>query len=132
MIRPPACLMRLAACDGGSSSIEFAIVLPALMALFIGMMEIAWIGWAKSTLDFAVQETARCAAVRADLCGTTAQAQAFAAAQAVGIGLDPADVAVTDQPCGVQVTAQARAGFVAYVLPANMAKLSASTCRASS
>ena len=132
MIRAFVRLSSLPGCENGASTLEFAIVLPALLAVFIGMMEVAWIGWAKNTLDFTVQETARCVAIRADLCGTTAQAQAFAVAQASGIAITPADVAISSQPCGVQVSAQADAGFVAYVLPTHMAKLTATTCRAGS
>ena len=122
-------LGRLRADAGGSTVVEYALILPVMLALVIGMMEIAWLGWAKATLDYATAEAARCGIVRTDICGTTALIQSYGASQAAGLNLSAASFTVTNASCGLMVSAQAGAGFIAYILPATLPKLTSQACR---
>jgi Flp pilus assembly protein TadG len=122
-------LRHLGRDDAGSTMLEYTLVLPAMLALVIGMMEIAWLGWAKATLDYATAEAARCATVRTDLCSTVAQIQSFGASQAAGLNVSAANFTVTNAGCGVMVSAQAGAGFIAYVLPKGLPNLTSRACR---
>ena len=119
---------RLLQDSRGSTIVEFTFVLPVLLTVVIGIMEIAWLGWAKATLDFATAEAARCGVVRPDICGTTAQIQSYGASEAAGLSVTPYSFTVTQASCGLMVTAQAGTGFISYVLPKNIS-LTSQVCR---
>lgn len=50
---------RFAAAKQGVAAVEFSLILVPFMLLIVGVAEIAMIGFAQSSLDFAVNETAR-------------------------------------------------------------------------
>lgn len=107
MMRAPALLRRIADCRRGAAAVEAAFILPLLLVMIFGIFEFGRLAWTKSALDFAVQEAARCAAVRpGGQCSTAAQVQAFAAAKVAAVGVPASAFAVQfDQPCGVRVQA---------------------------
>jgi hypothetical protein len=64
-----------------------------------------WILWSAGTLDFAVEEAARCASVDATNCGATANIQGVAVGKAMGLSMSASDFTVTSPACGKQVAA---------------------------
>jgi Flp pilus assembly protein TadG len=54
-----ACVRRFGRAKRGSAAVEFALVAMPFFLLTFGLAEIAMIGFAQSSLDFAVSETAR-------------------------------------------------------------------------
>jgi len=99
-------LHRLLRCRRGSAAVEAAFVLPLLLLLLLGIIEFGRMAWTRSSLDFAVQEAARCAVVRTDRCPTPAATQQFAAARAAAVRVPATAFTVTfGQACGVRVSA---------------------------
>lgn len=121
---------RLARCRSGSAAVESAFILPILMLVLLGVLEFGRVAWAQSSLTFAVQETARCASVRPDLCGTPAQAAGFAAKRAIGLGLPASAFTLTQQACGKHVRGEVQHRLILYPLFSAAPKLSAQHCRA--
>jgi Flp pilus assembly protein TadG len=74
----------------GASAVEAAIALPILLVLIFGVIEVGFMLWTQVSLNFAVEQAARCGALnygvpKATICKTAATIQSFAVAQAVGI-----------------------------------------------
>jgi Flp pilus assembly protein TadG len=84
----------------GASAVEAAIALPILLVLIFGVIEVGFMLWTQVSLNFAVEQAARCGALNfgingATICKTAATIQSFAVAQAVGIpGLTTANFTV--------------------------------------
>jgi Flp pilus assembly protein TadG len=89
----------------GGAAIEMALVFPFLTLMILGAIETGWMLWTASTLDFAVEEAARCASVDVNNCGTQANIQAVAAAKAMGLGMNAGAFTVSSPACGKQVSA---------------------------
>ncbi|PNG27140.1 TadE/TadG family type IV pilus assembly protein [Methylocella silvestris] len=93
------------AASQGTAAIEFGLILPVLLLFLIGIMDMGRMLWANTTLNWAAQSAARCAAVNSTLCGSASQIQSYAVAQAWGVTVLPAAFSVTYPSCGVQVAA---------------------------
>lgn len=52
-----------AAAERGTAAIEFAIVLPVLFLFAFGLIDLGRAVWTQTTLDYAAQAAARCAAI---------------------------------------------------------------------
>ena len=61
---------RVIGCEKGATAVEFAFVLPVLMALFMGIFEFGRAMWTWQTLQFAVEESARSALADSTLTNT--------------------------------------------------------------
>jgi Flp pilus assembly protein TadG len=85
-------------------AIEYAIVLPLLLTFALGLMDTGRILWTYITLSRAVDAASRCASVNAVTCGTISTVEAYAAAQAWGMGLPSSDFVAATATCGTQVT----------------------------
>ena len=91
--------------DAGSIILEYGMLVPILMLLILGTMDIGRLIWTYTTLHRAVEASARCAAVNPAACGTPLQIAARAADEAWGLGVTPASFVALTQSCGAQVTA---------------------------
>jgi Flp pilus assembly protein TadG len=89
----------------GGAALEMALLFPFLSLMILGGIDAGWMLWSASTLDFAVEEAARCAAVDATNCATAANVQDTAVGKAMGLGMSAADFTVTTPACGKQVAA---------------------------
>jgi Flp pilus assembly protein TadG len=91
------------ACHRGAAAIEFAIVLPILLLLVLGLIEVGRAIWTQTTLDYAVQAAARCYAighaVAGATCETAAQTQQYAVDHAPGLSLSTDIFNVTIEAC---------------------------------
>jgi Flp pilus assembly protein TadG len=89
----------------GITSVEFAMVaLPLTMFLF-GVVEVGLAVRARSALQYATAQTARCSVVDSAQCGTVENAKAYAMTQTMGVAVPDTAFSVTTEACGRQVTA---------------------------
>ena len=106
MRRRPRTLRDLHASREGAASVEAAFVLPLLLLVILGAMEFGRLAWTQAALNFAVQEAARCASVRPDICGDPADTAAFAAEKSGALKVPASAFTVMSAPCGTRVLAQ--------------------------
>jgi Flp pilus assembly protein TadG len=121
----------MAGCTRGATAVEFALVLPLLVAFLFGTMEYARIARLQATLEFAAQETARCLSVRPDVCGDDAAAARYLRARAAGLGEQARITIRRGQACGSAVEVETTHAFVLYALFTSRPRLRAQACRAS-
>jgi len=116
------------ACDG-ATAVETAIVLPVFLLFLFSIIEGGLLFWTQSTLQFAVEAAARCAAVNTTLCGTASAIQTYAASQAYGTTIPSSTFTFTQPSCGYQVSASYVFSFiVSEVYPAGTITLTATSC----
>lgn len=127
---PASFARKLAHCRNGSAAVEAAFVLPVLLLLLLGVLELGRLAWVQSSLTFAVQETARCASVRPDICGTPGAAADYAAGKVRVARIDRTAFSLTDEACGKQVRAQVEHQLILYPIFPQTPTLTAEFCRA--
>lgn len=74
------CLRRINRDERGAIIVEFAILAPIFLIMVIGIIDFGRLFWIKSTMQFAVEETARYAMVNSD--ATTDDLEAYAEGEA--------------------------------------------------
>lgn len=89
----------------GTTAIEYALILPAFLLFLLGVLDTGRLLWNYTTLYRATQAAARCGAVNVTDCGTTAQIQNEAVAEAWGMTVTTSMFTVTNPTCGVHVSA---------------------------
>ena len=115
------------ACEG-TTAIETAIVLPAFLLLLFAVVEAGLLFWTQTTLQFAVEAAARCAAVNATECGSTSGIQSYAVAQAAGITVSSSSFNVSLPSCGHQVSISYTFSFTDTALFPGTITLNAQSC----
>jgi len=80
---------RLLGDEDGASALEFALVLPALIVLTLGTLNVSLLIYTVATLNFATQDAARCMTVKTTVCDTQVHLQAYARANYGGITATP-------------------------------------------
>lgn len=97
----------------GSTAIQYAIALPILLMLVMGIMDTARVLWTYTTLQRAAAAAARCGAINATVkakggtpvaCSTDTDIQNKAVAEAWGMTVSPSVFTVTTAACGKQVS----------------------------
>jgi hypothetical protein len=96
----------------------------------LGTLEVGRVSWSQSTLNFAVQEAARCAALRKDVCGTSTETAQFAAAKAKAANIPAAAFVLSSEPCGKHVRASFEHRLILYPIFRKNPTLTANFCRA--
>ena len=96
----------------GGTAIEFALTAPVFFALVIGAVEVGLLCWAQLALQQGSEAAARCASVNKTICGTTAQIQAYASAQSIGLAPAASTFIVSTQACGKMVQASYSPAFL--------------------
>jgi Flp pilus assembly protein TadG len=96
---------------GGAAAVEFALVMPAFIALIVGAIFTAQTMYAASSLRYATEAAARCASVNTTTCSSDSATQTYAASKYLG-PVSPAPTFVSSSvACGHKVT-----GSLTYVL----------------
>jgi Flp pilus assembly protein TadG len=118
-----SCLQRVRCDDGGAIAVEFVLLAPVFLAILFGSIALSMLAFTFVGLHNAVEEAARCAAVktacvRTNSADTAAATTAYAQAKFVGLGVTPV-FAYTPASCGSKVT-----GTVTYVLDTGLYKFS--------
>jgi Flp pilus assembly protein TadG len=93
------------ASESGTVALEYGFLLPVLIALFLGSMDVSRLIWTYTTLHRAVEAAARCGAVNQTICGNTTQVQSRAVSETWGITVSPSVFTVTMTDTTVAVTA---------------------------
>jgi Flp pilus assembly protein TadG len=78
MLRVPA--INVLRRRDGTALIEFALAVPVVLTLILGIIEFGRVLWAQNALHYAVEEAARCMTFNATSCGSTSATQNYAAA----------------------------------------------------
>ncbi len=89
--------------QGGAEAAEFALVLPLLAGLTIGVMEMLLVLFANTALHFAVDDAARCMSVNTLICTDAASTQVYAASHYTGPPISPVFTAAAAR-CGDPTT----------------------------
>jgi Flp pilus assembly protein TadG len=105
---------------------EFAMVIPLLVLLTLGTINLGVMGYAFTSLHYAVQTAARCGAVNATACGTVGDTQTYAASAYVGPTINPSFTASVSATCS-SVTGTGTFQFVTGVTSTPVS-LSATAC----
>jgi Flp pilus assembly protein TadG len=108
----------------GAAALELALVLPTFAMLVVGVINAAQLAHAVSSMNFAVEEAARCSAVNAVTCGSATATEAYAASKYLGPSISPVFDSTT-AGCGHTVTATAtfelNVAIGVYEVPLNAA-----------
>ncbi len=86
-------------------ALEYGLTLPALLLLILGAMDAGRLIWTYTTLNRAVEASARCAAINPSACGTAAQIADRAVSEAWGLGVTAGTFTAQTEACGASVTA---------------------------
>jgi Flp pilus assembly protein TadG len=102
--------MKMLRSDDGAVAVEFALLLPILVALLLGIMEFGLVYNAQITLTNAAREGARTVAIEND------QVAARADVRAAAIVLDPAltDADITFSPAGACAAGSTSVTTISY------------------
>jgi Flp pilus assembly protein TadG len=88
----------------GSAAVEFALTIPVLLLLMFGLFEFGRLLWTQNSIQYAVEQAARCAAFSLTGCTNATETSAFAASQVHGYTVTAAEFTVSYVPCGVTGT----------------------------
>lgn len=118
----------LAHCEGGTSTVELAISLPIFLLAIMGVLETGRALWTRAALQNGTEMAARCAAIGASSCSSSALTQSYASSQTNGLNPGASTFAVTDKTCGKEVSASyAYTSVVSKLVPFTFT-LSAKSC----
>jgi Flp pilus assembly pilin Flp len=117
-------IRRMVADRNGATAVEFALVLPVFVLLVMGSISTGLLGWSIASMNYAVEDAARCAAVNKVLCASPDDVRSYALSRYMGPAISPV-FSYSSKGCGNTVT-----GHAVYSLMAPFAgiKLSASAC----
>lgn len=102
----PQLWRRFRADHGGASAVEFAIILPVFVLVVMGSISVAMLIFSASSLNYAVQDAARCAAVNKTLCPDATSTEQYALSKYLGPTISPV-FSYSTSGCGNTVTATA-------------------------
>ncbi|MBT2189088.1 TadE/TadG family type IV pilus assembly protein [Sphingobium nicotianae] len=109
-------------------ALEYAILLPVLLLMILGALDVSRMIWLQVTLERAVEAAARCAAINELTCGSAAQTQDFAASQIFGTTIDAAAFVSASASCGISVTGTVPFTFIIPWVQTRKITLSAVAC----
>ena len=115
----------------GVAAIEFGLAGTFLLAAIAGVLTFSYLFWTYGSLQYAVEQAARCAVIGNSSCTTTSDIQNYAASQVYGQTVSPSVFTVSFPSCGTQVTASFPFSLILPGLPQNSIVLTASACRPS-
>lgn len=110
----------------GAAAAELALVLPLFVCVLMGGIWAGLLTLSISSLDYSAQAAARCAAVNAQLCGTTSATETYAESLYNGPAISPVFTA-SQSGCGHTVAAQASFDF-SLIPGIGAVPISASAC----
>jgi Flp pilus assembly protein TadG len=130
-------LRRLIDDDSGANAVEFAFVLPLLIAMIVGVIEGNRLLWTRQAIQTAASNAARCMSVGSEGCDTAAGARLYARQRADKMGISVPLSAITvasNQTCHGE-TGMNRVSFdIAFdspletILPVMPARLTTEAC----
>ena len=110
----------------GTTAVEFAIVSPVFIAMLFGVIGMCITFFLIGSLHFAVEDGARCASVKTNICSDAATTVAYTQSRYMGPNVSPT-FSYADAACGKSVTGTISysmdLGFRTFVVP-----ISATAC----
>jgi Flp pilus assembly protein TadG len=110
----------------GTTAVEFAIVSPVFIAMLFGIIGLCITLFLIGSLHFAVEDGARCASVKTNICADAATTVAYTQSRYLGPNVSPT-FTYADAACGKSVTGtinySMNLGFRTFALP-----ISATAC----
>lgn len=89
----------------GNTAVEFALLAPVFLLMFLGIVEFGRLLWTQSSLQHAVEAAARYAAINYPTCSSTSQTTTYAAGKVFGQTVPASDFTLTCATCGTRVSA---------------------------
>ena len=112
----------------GVTSIEFAFVFPVFLAMVFGIIEISRLIWWQVSLERAAAVASRCGGVAAADCKTVDQIAAKAAQSGPELPFVASQFTVTEESCGIRVSANVTFEFVTGFIGIPSQQLKATFC----
>ena len=120
---------RLWRARSGATAVEAAFILPILLAIILAAIELSRLAWTQGALNYAVQEAARCAAVRPTVCGADAEIAAFARQRTAPLDIPASAFTISRPACGVRVSGAFTHRFIISKIFPSPPTLRAEVCR---
>jgi K+-transporting ATPase c subunit len=111
--------------EGATAAVEFALVLPVLIILIVGILYSGLVMYSIAGLHNAVETAARCYSVDSNQCGSASAAETFGESHYYGISAPTFSAAIAG--CGHQVSASLNMALSAGITSWNI-PLSATAC----
>lgn len=96
---------------GGSPAVEFAVVAPVFLAMMIGTIYASVLFFVDGSLQNAVEDAARCAAVKTNVCPDNSSTQTYALSHFYGSSVLTPTFTASTASCGHTVSATASYSF---------------------
>jgi len=108
--RLPKRLKRFLRSESGATAVEFVLILPPMILLTLGVINLSVMMYAASALHFAAEDAARCAAVKKDICNNPTATATYAVNAYNGPGPTPTFIQSTTA-CGNTVSGSVTYNF---------------------
>lgn len=119
-------LARIRSDEGGAAAIEYALVLPVFITVTVGALCAANLAFAINSLHYAVQDAARCSAVKTTICTDTTATLTYAKSRYSGPKIGPT-FTYSSAGCGHTVSATGSYPIMLAAYSVNV-PISASAC----
>jgi Flp pilus assembly protein TadG len=104
-------LLRVLYERGGAAAVEFAMTVPILLTIMLGIFEFGRMLWAQNALHYAVEQAARCRTIDVTTCDNVGDTQTYASTVSA-YTFPTSAFSVTTPTCGNQVSASYAFQFV--------------------
>jgi Flp pilus assembly protein TadG len=121
-------LCRFGRDRAGTSALEFGLLLPVFLLLFLGIIEFGRALWTQSALQNAVEAAARYAAINYPTCASVSQTKSYAAGEVFGQSIPSSTFSLSCNACGTQVSASLPFSFIVPGLIPYSITLGAQSC----
>jgi len=88
----------------GAGAVEFALVLPAVLMVIVGGINLCLVSYTLAGLHYATEAAARCASLDSTTCGNSAGVDSYAKTKFINASGQVASFALTTASCGSAVT----------------------------
>lgn len=126
--RRSATVRALAGDRRGSAAVEFGLVAIPLCMMIYGVAEFGRLMWTVAALNYAVEQSARCAAFLTTTCSSSSATATYAANLVSPTYIPASTYTLTSASCGYKVSASFAYTFVASGLFPETPTLTASAC----
>jgi Flp pilus assembly protein TadG len=96
-------LQRVRCDDSGAVAVEFVLLVPVFLAMLFGIIALSMLAFTFVGLHNAVEDAARCAAVKTTVCTNSTTTAAYANSKFMGLGEAPVFNYIAAS-CGSEVT----------------------------
>ncbi|MEJ1159329.1 TadE/TadG family type IV pilus assembly protein [Prosthecomicrobium sp. N25] len=121
-------MTRLARDRRGVSAVETALAFPVFALFLYALVDLGLMAWSRVSLQFAVEEAARCYSIKSPSCLTVRDTQRYAVGATYGFNATTENFSVGTEGCGVRVRGFYRYAMMSHIGTSLTTLLSADTC----